>query len=296
MKRTQLNDLSVFVEVARAGGFRAAAERLRMGPASVSEAVQRIEDRLAVRLFERTTRKIALTTVGEKLFRQSLPAIEDLEGAIRELDDAKGMVSGVLRLSAPRNSGKLFLNELVAKYVRMFPEVQIELIFNDRKVDLVSSGVDAVIRPRTLLEPNTHAVPVGPNLEMSIVASPDYLRRKGLPKSPHDLVEHDGICFTFEKNGDLAPWNFLGDEGVYALMPKAKLVLNEIDAMLNFAESGFGFTYIFSYAAAPLIRAKKLVPFFDDQIPALPRYTINYLTKRHMPARLRSFIDLAKTI
>lgn len=296
MQRGQLNDMSVFVEVARMGGFRAAAESLQQAPASVSDAVQRFEDRLGVRLFERTTRKISLTTVGEKLFERSLPAISDLEGAIKDLNDIEGAVAGTLRLSAPRSSGTLFLNDLIARFIKAYPDVQVEVIYDDGKVDLVSSGIDATIRSHAMVEQDTHAVPVGPELDFSLLASPVYLDRLGCPETPNDLIYHDGICFAFSNTGGLAPWNFKGKEGIYSVMPKPKLVLNDFDSMLRFAEEGLGLTYIYSFAAASMIKEKKLTPLFEGQIPSLHRYTINYLTKRHMPARLRAFIDLAKSM
>lgn len=294
MQRSQLSDMTVFVEVARSGGFRAAAARLKLGAGSVSEAVQRFEDRLGVRLFERTTRRIALTAAGETLFRRSLPAITDLEGAVRELDSIRDEVSGTLKLSAPRSGGPLFLNDLVAAYAKAHPQVQVEISYDDRKVDLVTSGIDAAIRSRALLEQGTHALPVGPTLEMAIVASPDYLKRCGTPATPEDVTGHDGICFAFEGQSRLALWNFDGEEGPYSVMPKPRLIVNEVAAILRFAELGLGLAYVYASAAEPLVASKRLVPVLAGRTAPLHRYTINYLSKRHMPARLRAFIDLAK--
>ncbi|MCR9136383.1 MAG: LysR family transcriptional regulator [Alphaproteobacteria bacterium] len=294
MRRNQLNDMSVFVEVARRGGFRAAAESLDQSPASVSDAVQRFEDRLGVRLFERTTRKISLTTAGKQLYERSMPAISDLEDALDDINDSTIAVSGTLRLSAPRSSGSLFLNDLIRRYVSIYPDVQVELIYDDGKVDLVTSGIDASVRSVALVEQDTHAVPVGPDLDFSLLASSDYLDRKGQPQSPHDLIEHDGICFAFANSGKLAPWKFNGADGIYSVAPKPKIVLNDFDSMLRFAEDGLGLTYIYTYAADHLVKEKRLISLFEGLIPSMHRYTINYLTKRHMPARLRAFIDLGK--
>lgn len=294
MQRTQLSDMTVFVEVARCGGFRAAAQRLKLGPGSVSEAVQRFEDRLGVRLFERTTRRIALTSVGEKLYRRSLPAISDLESAVRELGDERDAVSGILRLSAPRSSGALFLDDVIARYARSYPQVSVEVIYEDRKSDLVSSGIDAAIRSHTLLDQDTHAVPIGPVLDMAVVAAPGYLKDRGRPETPADLTAHDGICFAFSDGARLAPWNFDGPDGRYAVMPKPRMVVNEVAALLSFAAAGLGLTYLYAQAAAPLVSEKRLVPVLEGRASPLQRYTINYLSKRHMPARLRAFIDLVK--
>jgi len=295
MQRNQINDLAIFVEVARHGGFRAAADYMKLGPGSVSDAIQRFEDRLGVRLFERTTRRIALTTDGELLFKRSVSAIDELDDAVRDLNDEKDAVTGVLKINAPRNTGSLFLNDLVTRYVKAHPLVQVEIDYDDGKVDLVSSRIDAVIRPRTLVEQDTHAVPLGPKLEMSVAASRAYLNRCGIPDSPQALAEHDGICFAFNGVTNLAPWKFEGNEGAYTVMPKPRIIVNDIAAMLKYAMSGLGVVYLYTSEIESLISSKKLIPLLPGLPSSLPRYTINYLTKRHMPSRLRAFIDLAKT-
>lgn len=294
MKRNQLNDMSVFVEVARANGFRAAAEHLKLGAGSVSEAVQRFEDRLGVRLIDRTTRKIALTAAGEKLYQRSLPAINDLERAMNELNENQDVVAGTLRLSAPRSAGPFFLDALIGEFGLLYPEVNVEVIYDDQKVDLVSSGVDAAIRSQTLLEQDTHAMNIGPRLDLTIVASPTYLEKNGEPQKPADVLKHDGICFAFGNANRLAPWNFTGKEGVYTVMPKARMIVNDMTSMLNYAASGLGIAYLYAKTAEPYVQSGSLVNVLSNHIQPLPNYTINYLSKRNMPTRLRAFIELAK--
>lgn len=296
MHRSQFGDISIFVEVARANGFRAAAGNLKLGAGSVSEAVQRLEDRLGVRLFDRTTRKVALTDAGRRLYERSLPAILDLEGAVQELDEIKGKVAGTLCLSAARSSGPHFLDNLLAAYAVNYPNVNVTMIYDDRKVDLVTSGIDAAIRPSHMLELDTHAALIGPILEMTIVASPEYLRRRGVPETPSDLLNHDGICFAYGNATELAPWNFDGPDGLYSIMPPARIVVNDVTSLLRYAQAGLGVAYAYSAPAEASLKTGKLVSVLDGQVPCLPRYTINYLSKRHMPKRLRAFIDLAKTM
>jgi DNA-binding transcriptional LysR family regulator len=296
MQRSQLSDMSIFVEVARANGFRAAARNLGLGPGSVSDAVQRFEDRLGVRLFDRTTRKIALTSLGHRLYQRSLPAIDDLAAAVRELKETSGDVTGTLKLSAPRSSGPFFLDKLFGQYAAAFPQVAVEMIYDDRKIDLVGSGVDAVIRSQNLLEQDTHAVSIGPALAMALVASPAYLKRQGHPKAPSDVIDHDGICFAFGGGQHLAPWEFDGDDGRYSVTPKPRMIVNDLVSLLTYAEAGLGLAYVYRAPAEPALASGRLVSLLDDRIPTLPRYTVNYLTKRHMPARLRAFIDMAKTL
>ncbi|MEM1404656.1 MAG: LysR family transcriptional regulator [Pseudomonadota bacterium] len=295
MKAASLDDISVFVEVARANGFRAAAEKLGLGAGSVSETIQRIETRLGVRLIERTTRKMALTNAGERLLEQSLPALADLETAIKALSEEQDEILGTLRLSAPRSSSPFFLDEVIAEYCVMYPAVNVELIYDDSKVDLVTAGIDAAIRSQSLLEQDTYAVEIGPELDMVLVASPDYLKRKGEPKKPADLTEHDGIRFSFGRADQLAPWSFVdGKKGPYMVMPKPRMIVNDLASMVSFAVAGTGLAYVYRKPAQSFIDTGDLTTLFEKSVPALPRYTINYLTKRHMPARLRAFIDLAK--
>ncbi len=197
MKQTSYDDISIFVEVARSNGFRAAANKLRLSAGAVSEIVQRLENRLGVRLIERTTRKMSLTDAGEKLFERAVPALTNLKSVFEDLIEEKKNVSGTLKLSAPRSSAPFFLDEMMAKYCSEYSDVTVEIIYDDSKVDLVTAGVDAAIRSQTLLEKDTYAVEIGPELEMALVASPKYLERSGNPDKPIDLINHDGIRFSF---------------------------------------------------------------------------------------------------
>lgn len=294
MERHQLSDVSVFVEVARARGFRAAANVLNLGPGTVSEAVQRLEDRIGVRLFERSTRSVVLTSAGQRLYEQSMPAIADLENAVRELEDARDGISGTLRLNAPRTAGPFFLDRLISDYADSHPEVAVELVYDDSKVDLVASGIDAAIRSATMLEQDSYAMPIGPKLDMSVVASPEYLKRSGVPKAPKDILSHAGICFAFDQTGQLAPWNFKGKDGIVTIMPKPRMITNDLQSALRFAEAGLGLAYVYAEAAKDLTADGRLLVLLEGKAPSLPRYSLNYRSKRNIPARLRAFIDLAK--
>ncbi len=295
MKNVNLNDISVFVEVARANGFRAAAENLDLGVGSVSEAIKRLERRLGVRLIERTTRKISLTSAGEKFFARSLPALANLASALDDVGEDQHTISGTLRLSAPRSSSPFFLDDVISKFGTTYPAVGVEVMYDDNKVDLVTSGIDAAIRSQTLVENETYSVEIGPKLDMVLVASPIYLEHNGSPKKITDLTDHDGICFAFGRADRLAPWSFVeGKKSPYIVMPKPRMIVNDLVSMINFAKAGLGLAYVYRKPAEPFIASGELVTLFDKYVPPLPRYTINYLTKRYMPARLRAFIDLAK--
>jgi DNA-binding transcriptional LysR family regulator len=294
MQRNQLSDMAVFVEVARANGFRAAAQNLKLKAGSVSEAIQRFEDRLGVRLFERSTRSVVLTPIGEQLYERSLPAINELEAAVLGLDEQKDKVTGTLRLTAPYSAGAFFLDGLVAEFAAVYPEVTVELLYDDMKIDLLESRVDAAIRANILLEADTHAVPVGPHLNMAIVASPSYLNKHSTPDVPQDLLQHDGICFAFGSSDQLAPWTFEGKKGPYTVMPKPRMIVNDLRSQLAYAANDLGLAYLYADVAAPFLADGTLIEVLQGQVPPLPSYSLNYRSKKHMTRRLRAFVDLAK--
>lgn len=294
MARSSFGDIRVFVEVARCGGFRAAAEHLQQAPASVSEAIQRFEDRLGVRLFERSSRSVVLTPVGEQFYAKSLPAIVDLEGALDDIHAQKDEVAGTLRLSAPYSAGPFFLDDLVARFAAAFPTVDVEVIYDDQKVDLLTSGVDAAIRSSTLLGPDTQAVSVGPELEMTIVALAEYLAQKGTPDHPRDILDHDAICYAFGSGDNLAAWGFNGPEGIYTIQPKPRMVANDMRSLLAYAKQGLGLAYLYREIAVPYLEEGGLTEVLSGQVGQLPRYSLNYRSKRNMTRRLRAFVDMAK--
>ncbi len=294
MARSSFGDIRVFVEVARRGGFRAAAEHLQQAPASVSEAVQRFEDRLGVRLFERSSRSVVLTPIGAQFYAKSLPAIIDLEGALDDIHEQKDEVAGTLRVSAPYSAGPFFLDDLVARFAAAFPTVDVEVIYDDKKVDLLTSGVDAAIRSTTLLGPDTHAVAVGPELAMTIVASDDYLAKRGTPDHPRDILDHDVICYAFGSRENLAPWGFDGPDGTYTLQPKPRIMANDMRSLLTYAKQGLGLVYLYREIAAPHLSEGSLTEVLSGHVTKLPRYSLNYRSKRNMTRRLRAFVDMAK--
>ncbi|MEP3654550.1 MAG: LysR family transcriptional regulator [Litorimonas sp.] len=294
MSRNNFGDIRVFVQVARMGGFRSAAKQLQQAPASVSEAVQRLEDRMGVKLFERSTRSVALTQIGEQFYARSLPAVKELEEAVSDIDAQKDEVAGTLKLSAPYSAGPFFLDDLIARFAALYPTVDVEVIYDDNKVDLVTSGIDAAIRSNTLLEPDTHAVTVGPELTMSIIASPDYLARKGTPKHPQDIMSHDTLCYAFGRSGQLAPWSFNGTNGAYTIQPKPRMAANDMRSLLHYAERGLGLAYVYGEISAPFVKAGNMKEVLHEYLTPFPRYSLNYLSKRHMTRRLRAFIGMAK--
>lgn len=293
MRRKSLNDLTLFVEVVQRGGFRAAADQLGIGPGSVSDAIRRLEEDTDTQLLVRTTRQVALTAAGRELYEQCRPSLETIDRVMRSIHSGRDRISGVLKLSAPISAGPLFLNALLAEYLHLYTDMQVDVTYEDAKVDLVTAGVDAVIRSRSLLEMDTYAVPVGPKLDMAVVAAPSVLET-GVPQTPTDLADRDAICFRAVGSQKMAPWNFEGEQGSYAVEPKPRAYVNDLATMVYLAEQGLGFAYLYEMSVKDSLTAGRLVSVLAGQASPLARYAINYVNRRHMPAPLSAFIELAK--
>lgn len=225
---------------------------------------------------------------------KNLPSILDLEGALDDIHEQKDEVAGTLRLSAPYSAGPFFLDDLVSRFATTFPTVDVEVIYDDKKVDLLTSGVDAAIRSTTLLGPDTNAVTFGPQLAMSIVASHEYLAKRGTPNLPHDILQHDAICYAFGPGENLAPWGFDGPEGAYTLQPKPRMVANDMRTLLAYVKHGLGLAYLYREIAVPPLRDGGPSEVLSSHLGQLPRYSLNYRSKRNMTRRLRAFVDMAK--
>lgn len=296
MRDDRLSGLTAFVQVVRAGGFRRAAAELGMSAASVSEAVRRLEDRIGARLLERSTRNISLTDAGHNFYERCGCAVDTITDAMDDVREDQIGVTGTLRLTAPWSAGPIFLNNLVATFLQTYPHAAIDLIYDDRKLDLVSSGIDAAIRANSLLPQNGQAFPIGPNLPMCVVASPDYLERMGSPESPRDLSIHDGIFFRIAQSNTLAPWVFVEKDEHYTIKPRQRFIVNDANTALEMAELGFGLMYTYRVFANTKIEDGRLIALFSEETEVRPGFFISFISKRHMPSRLHAFIALSKEI
>jgi DNA-binding transcriptional LysR family regulator len=294
MRRNELGEISVFVAVVKHKGFRAAAKILNLQAGSVSQALQRLEDRLDYQLLNRTTRQISLTEEGRTLFNRASPAIADIEDAIRELDGMKDKISGTLRLNAPRAVGTCFLDALLSEYVIKYYDVKLEIAFQDDKIDLVESGIDAAIRIAGLLDKDTYAVPIGPELNMAVVVSPNYIKKFGVPQHPTEINNHRGVCYKQNSSTTIYGWQFKEGNKKYSVSPKQSIIVNDSDSILRFVQDNAGIGYVYKHDAQYLIDCGKCVQILQNHTYSQGRYSINYITKKHMPKRLRAFINLAR--
>lgn len=190
---SELDDLSAFAAVARAGGFREAARASRSSASALSEAVRRLEERMGVRLLNRTTRSVAPTEAGARLFERLAPALSELESALDAVNAFRDRPAGTLRLNVPANVARSVLPRIIVPFLQNFPDIRMEITAEDSFVDLLAAGADAGIRYDERLEQDMIAVPIGPRIQrFAAAASPAYLDARGRPEHPRDLLEFIG--------------------------------------------------------------------------------------------------------
>jgi DNA-binding transcriptional LysR family regulator len=288
-----LDDLRVFLAVSEAGGFRAAAKRLGQSPSTISETISRLEVGLGVPLFNRTTRSIMLTEAGRALATRTAPLLAEARSALAEAANSQSTVRGRLRLNVPGAVMTDILPPIIDRYMAAYPEVRLELVVEDRLVDITAADCDAGIRYGEHLELNMIALPIGPrHQQAALAAAPSYLARCGFPTHPSDVLHHD--CIRTRISGSaLAAWEFERGSETLIVDPPARLIVSTggAQASIDLATKGHGLIYMFRNWLEPHFQEGTLVPLLQDWWPRYegPRL---YFSSRFMPAPLRAFVDL----
>lgn len=287
----RLDTLVLFVAVAEEGSFTAAARRLGRSPASVTRAVAALEDRLSTRLFNRTTRAVALTDAGLRcldLARRLLAEFEDFE---RSAAGDQGEPKGRLTLTAPLMFGRLHVVPIVQRFLRDHPAVEINLLLLDRMVSLVDEGVDLGIRIGHLPDSSLRAIRVG-SVRRVVCASPAYLAEHGEPETPGDLARHTVISMA-----GVAPvgdrWPFGDGDSAVTVSVAPRIEVNLVEAAIDLAVRGMGVTRLLSYQSAAQEAAGSLTRILRAyEPPPIPIHVV-HPAGRHLPPKVRRFIDLA---
>ncbi|TPL51114.1 LysR family transcriptional regulator [Mesorhizobium sp. B2-4-6] len=293
-----LNDLQAFMAVARAGGFREAA-RVTAGSASVlSEAVRRLETQLGVRLFNRTTRSVALTEAGASLLARLAPALGEVEAALDVVNGFRDRPAGTLRLNVPISASRLVLPRIVPGFLAAYPAIRLEVIAEENFVDLLAASCDAGIRYDERLEQDMIAVPIGPRVQrFTTSASPAYLARHGRPQHPRDLLGHACVRGRFP-SGVMTPWEFERDGEVVRVDTTGPLLVSiggGVDLAIDAAIAGVGILWLFEDWVRPHFESGALEPVLEPWWQEFSGPFLYYPGRRLVPAPLRAFIDYIKT-
>jgi DNA-binding transcriptional LysR family regulator len=294
-----LGDLTAFVMVARAAGFRDAARASGNSASSLSEAVRRLETKLGVRLLNRTTRSVAPTEAGARLLDQLAPALAEVEAAMDVVNGFRDRPAGTLRLNVPVSAARLVLPRIVPAFLAAYPDIRLDVIAEDSFVDMLAAGCDAGIRYGERLEKDMIAIPIGPREQrFATAASPPYLNQRGRPGHPRDLLKHSCLRGRFA-SGAMTTWEFERDGEVVKVDPTGPLVVRvggATDLAVDAALAGSGIIHLFEDWLRPHFDSGALEPVLEPWWQPFAGPFLYYPGRRYLPAPLRAFIDFTNSL
>lgn len=293
-KPEPLDALPVFRLAARLGSFSRAADRLGISVSAVSQSVRGLEARLGVRLFNRTSRQIALSEAGQTFLDDIGPSLDRLDSAIQQARAGQGQPQGLLRINLSRLAASLLVEPRLADFLQRYPDIRVELFADDALADLVKGGFDAGIRLGRQLNMDMVALPIDRGQRRVVVAAPDYFARHAPPRSPDDLREHDCIRFRLPGSGRLEPWFFQSDGAELAVDVQGRLIFTDDRMATQAARQGLGLTQRFEQSVRADLAAGTLIQVLDRYTPPFPGFHIYYPARRHLPPKLRAFVDFLR--
>ncbi|MES0096088.1 LysR family transcriptional regulator [Mesorhizobium sp. M0019] len=291
MRGTEFSELTAFAAIIEEGSFVRAAAKLRISPPALSQTIRGLEERLGVRLLNRTTRSMSPTAEGEKLFARIAPAFSELEGAVADAHASRGRPAGSLRINVPRIAATRFIAPILGDFRRAYPDIALTIIVDDMLTDIVEGRFDAGIRLGERLHKDMVAVKLSEELEMAAVAAPSYLEHRPIPRHPADLHHHQCINFQWPSGGNLYRWEFARGQRALEVAVSGGLTVNDTELMIGAVLDGVGVAYMLEYQVRPWIEAGKLIRFLEAWSPRFPGFYLYHASSRQVPAPLRAFID-----
>jgi len=290
MNRNQLSQLAVFAAVAAAGSFRGAARQLNIAPSAISHAIGSLEASIGLRLLSRTTRSVAPTEEGRRLLETLAPALGSIDATLHSLAEQVGRPAGPLRITMTRLAAEDLIVPRLGEFLRLYPEIELDINADDRFEDIVSGGYDAGLRLGEHLEADMIAVRAGPQLSGAIVASPLYFEHNPIPQHPHDLLSHRCIRRRFG-SGRIYRWELEKQGKLIVVDVRGPLILSDQTLIRTAALEGVGLAYIFDERVMDDVREGALVRVLEDWCDPFDGFYIYYPSRQQMRPALRAFVD-----
>ena len=296
---TYLGDLNAFLAVARARGFRGASRTTGASASTLSESVRRLEERLGVRLLHRTTRSVTVTEAGARLMDRLVPALGEVEAVLDTMKGFRDAPAGTLRLNVPVAAARLVLPKVLPGFLNRYPDIEVEIVAEDSFVDVLAAGSDAGIRYDERLEQDMIAVPIGPRMQrFALAAAPDYLKRRGAPTHPRELLEHACLLGRFRSGALTSPWELEQGGETLSIEPRGPLIVSvggAMDLAVDMAVAGAGIIGLFEDWLRPHLDSGALTPVLPDWWSSFTGPFLYYSGRRLVPPPLRAFLDFIKT-
>lgn len=289
MHSTEFAELRAFVAVAERRNFARAAAHLGMVPSTISQTIKSLEERLGLRLLNRTTRKVSLTDAGERLLARARPALSELEASVGDLDQFRATPTGTLRLNVSTIAAQIVLMPVLTSFLRSYPGIVLDVTVNDEESDIVGGRFDAGIRVGHKVARDMNVLCLTAPSRLIAVASPDYLARHKTPMAPRDLEKH--ACIRYRNNGRPMDWSFERGKSKVEISVNGPLICDRIDLVERAALDGIGIGYTIESHVADHLAAGRLVALLRDWSPAIHSYYLYYSGRGRVPAPLKALID-----
>ncbi|WP_225772871.1 LysR family transcriptional regulator [Pseudomonas sp. Marseille-Q5115] len=281
MASENYNELAAFVMVARERSFTRAAAQMGISQSALSQTIRGLEARLGLRLLTRTTRSVAPTEAGRRLFDTVAPRFDEIAQELSSLSQLRDKPSGTLRINAGEHPAVSVLQPALRSFLPDNPEVNVEIIVDYGLTDIVAEGYDAGVRMGNQVAKDMIAMRIGPDLRMAVVGAPHYFAQRPVPQAPQDLTAHNCIGIRLPTYGGVPPWDLSKDGHEVNVRVEGQLVFNNISLRLNSALDGLGLAYLPEDQVMPHIKAGRLVRVLDDWCEPFPGYYLYYPSRRH---------------
>ncbi|MBN8198617.1 LysR family transcriptional regulator [Thalassospira povalilytica] len=291
MKRDELGDLMAFLAVAEERNFTRAAARLGTSQSALSHTVRRLEERLGLRLLTRTTRRVSPTEAGERLAKSLRPAFDDIADQISALSELRDKPAGTVRISTSEHAAKTIIWPAIRELLPDYPDLKVEINIDQKLTDIVGERYDAGVRLGEQVDKDMIAMRIGPDIRMAVVGAPSYFDRNGIPKSPHDLLEHDCINLRLPTLGGLYAWELEKDGHEVNVRVDGRLTFNNVPLILDAVMAGQGLACIPEDHILDYEKAGKMQRVLTDWCPPFPGYHLYYPNRRQPSPAFRLVME-----